>query len=135
VIDTRFTVADNAKIFGKGGVTLVINGNYEMIIGDGVSLAITAPTKGAYAGLAIFSKRDASAVKTHKFGKTLRLDISGALYFPNQILELKSSLSGINGCAQALARVVRVENSVMLGSNCSGLGTRLITGSTSYLVQ
>ncbi len=135
VIDALLTLGDSAKVVAKGGVTLIINGDYEMILGNNAALGITAPTAGSYAGLAMYSRRNAAATTSHKFGKTLNLDIQGALYFPNQILELKTNLSASGGCAQAIARLVRVENSVLMGNSCAGTGTRAITGVTSYLVQ
>jgi hypothetical protein len=135
VIDTLLTLGDNARVVAKGGATLVVNGDYEMLLGTNVALGITAPTTGSYAGLAIFSRRTAAATTSHKFGKTLKLDILGALYFPNQIVELKTNISAAGGCAQIIARLVRVENSVLMGNNCAGTGTRAITGAVSYLVQ
>jgi hypothetical protein len=135
IIDALLTLGDNAQVLAKGGVTLVVNGDYEMLIGNNVALGITAPTTGSYAGLAIFSRRTAAATTAHKFGKTLKLDIQGALYFPNQILELKTDISASGGCGQIIARLVRVENSVQMGNSCAGTGTRTITGATSYLVQ
>lgn len=134
VIDTQLTLGDRVKLTGNG-VTLFINGDYEMIMGNNVSISLKAPTSGTYAGLAIFSRRTAKASTTHKFGKTASLDITGALYFPNQIVELKTNVSKSTGCSQVIARVVRVENSVMLADHCTGTGTRTIVGAASKLVE
>ena len=135
VIDQRLTLGDNARVIGTGGVTLAINGNYEMLTGNNAALSITAPKTGTYAGLAIFSRRTAAPSTSHKFGKTLTLSLQGALYFPNQIVELRTNLSSSSGCTQVVARIVRVQNSVQFGYHCSGTGTRSITGPTSALVQ
>lgn len=135
VVDALIVLGDSAKVLAKGGVTLAINGDYEMMLGNNAALSITAPTTGSYAGLAIYSRRNAAAATSHKFGPTVKLDIQGALYFPNQIVELKTNLSAASGCAQAVARLVHIENSVMIGKTCAGTGTRTITGVNSYLVQ
>lgn len=135
VVDALLVLGDSAQVLAKGGVTLVINGDYEMLLGNNAALSITAPTTGAYAGLAIYSRRNAAAATSHKFGKTVKLDIQGAVYFPNQTVELKTNLSAASGCTQAIARVVRIENSVLMGINCAGTGTTTMTGVTSYLVQ
>ncbi len=135
VIDKALSLGDNAKVTGTGGVTLLINGDYEMLTGSNAALSITAPKTGTYAGVAIMSRRTADASTDHKFGKTLSLNIQGALYFPHQIVELRTNLSASSGCTQVIARIVRVQNSVQLGSHCSGNGTRAITGAVASLVQ
>jgi len=134
VIDKQLSLGDSTQVQAKG-VTLIMNGDYAISIGNNASLALTAPTTGAYAGLALLSGRTAAAATTHEFGKSLKLDIQGALYFPNQILDLKTSLSASGGCAQVIARLVRIENSVLVGDGCAGTGTRPIAGATSFLVQ
>ena len=134
VLDAPFKLANGATVDAKD-VTLIIND--KISLGDGAKLSIIAQTTSAYAGLAIYSPRSAAAATIQTFGKTVTLDIQGALYFPNQILELKRnpSVSAASGCTQAIARLVRVENSVLMGKNCAGTGTRAVTGVTSYLVQ
>ena len=56
------------------------------------------------------------------------LNLTGALYFPNQILELDNNTSSLpnHGCTQVIGRMVRFMNNVDLGSNCAGTGVKPI---------
>lgn len=128
-IDGQFKVSNNSTVNGDG-VTFVINGNYA--IGDpssgGISnnaiLNLKAPTTGPTAGIVFFGLRSATSTVTQRFSNNTVLNLTGAIYFPNQILDFDNNASsaGANGCTQVIARRVLLSNNVSLGSNCAGIG-------------
>jgi hypothetical protein len=138
-IDTKLSLQNNVIVNANaiGGVTLVINGNYVVNIGNNVTINITAPTSGPTAGLAIASIRTATASVTQEFGNNAILNLTGAIYFPNQIVKFDNN-STINTakCGQLIARIVQIQNNANLKNNCAGTGVLPITGgSTPQLVE
>ncbi len=135
-IDQQLTLKNNVTVNATGGVTLIINGNYQIGLGTNATFNITAPTSGPTAGLAMASIRTATASVTQEFGNNAILNITGALYFPNQIVEFDNN-GAINGpiCAQVIARIVQMQNNATLNDNCLGTGVLPISGPNSVLVE
>jgi len=138
-IDTQLSLQNNVIVNANTGtgVTLVINGNYAISIGNNVTINITAPTSGPTAGLAIASIRTATASVTQQFSNNAILNLTGAIYFPNQIVQFDNN-STINTakCGQLIARIIQIQNNANLKNNCAGTGVLPITGgSTPQLVE
>ncbi|MDB5359882.1 MAG: hypothetical protein JWO51_1179 [Rhodospirillales bacterium] len=136
-IDTQLVIANNAQINATGGVTLVIQGNYAINLGNNAQINITAPTSGPYAGIAIFGDRNGTKTVQQTFSNNTQLNIQGAIYFPNQIIQFDNNVgSGPSACTQVIGRIVNMQNNVQLGSNCAGTGTIAIPiGIKSVLVE
>jgi hypothetical protein len=122
-IDSRLIFGNNASINGTG-VTLIINGNYAINIGNNAHVDISAPTSGPTAGIVFFGSRTGTSTVTQRFSNNTVLNLTGALYFPNQILELDNNASTApnGGCTQVIGRRVVLMNNVDLGANCAGTG-------------
>lgn len=136
-IGTRLSLTNNVTVNATGGVTLVINGNYAISLGNNVTVNITAPATGVMAGLAIASIRTALASVTQRFSNNAILNLTGAIYFPNQIVQFDNN-STINtaSCGQLIARIIRIQNNADLKNNCVGTGVVPVTGgSTTQLVE
>ena len=126
-IDSKLSIKNNVTVNGTG-VTLVVNGNYAIDIGNNVTLDIAAPTSGDYAGLAFFGLRNATSSVLQKFSNNTVLNIQGAVYFPNQILEFDNNgATTSQGCTHVIARMVRMMNNVELKNDCAGTGVRPIS--------
>jgi len=135
-IDQQLTVANNVNVNGTGGVTLVINGNYAVNFGNNVQMTLTAPSSGAYAGLAIFGSRTGTSSVTQEFSNNTTLKIVGSIYFPNQIIQFDNNSTILNtSCMQIIARIVNVQNNAYLGNQCSGTGVKPIGQQPSQLVE
>lgn len=134
-IDSQLVFGNNAVITGTG-VTLVINGNYAISIGNNATVDLSAPTSGSTSGIVFFGGRSATSSVVQDFSNNTILNLTGAIYFPNQILNFDNNASsaGSNGCTQLIAREVQLSNNVSLGSNCSGAGTSPIGGFGSTTV-
>ena len=127
-IDQQFIVSNNATLSGSG-VTFVINGNYAIGcatctppgISNNAILNLQAPGPGTpTAGIVFFGLRNATSTVTQTFSNNTVLNLTGAVYFPNQIVNFdnNASSSGANGCTQIIGRQVTLSNNVSLGANC-----------------
>jgi Flp pilus assembly protein TadG len=134
-IDSQLTFGNNAVITGSG-VTLVVNGNYAISIGNNASVTLSAPTSGPTSGIAFFGGRSATSSVVQDFSNNTILNLTGAIYFPNQILNFDNNASsaGSNGCTQLIGRMIQLQNNVSLGSNCANSGVTPIGGFGSTTV-
>jgi len=128
-IGTRLTLGNTVTMNASAGVTIVINGNFAIGLGNGVNMTLTAPASGATAGLAMASIRTASSSVTQVFSNNAIVNLTGAMYFPNQTLEFDNNAT-INTpvCGQLIARVVRLQNNANLKNACGGTGAVALTG-------
>jgi len=135
-IDTQLVFGNNALITGTN-VTLVINGNYQINIGNNATVDITAPLTGPTAGIAFMGGRTATSTVVQTFSNNTVLNLTGAIYFPNQILNFDNNgTTSATGCTQLVARQVQIMNNVALHNNCNGTGTRPINfGGSVALVE
>lgn len=123
-IDSKLSIMNNVVVNGTG-VTLVINGNYAIDINNNATLNISAPTSGDYEGLAFFGLRNATSTVLQKFSNNTILNIQGAVYFPNQILEFDNNgATTPQGCTHVIGRKVQMMNNVELKNDCAGTGIK-----------
>ncbi|HEV2561832.1 MAG TPA: hypothetical protein VGT78_06795 [Rhizomicrobium sp.] len=135
-IDQKWILGNKVVINATAGVTLIVNGNYAVNIANNTTLNLTAPTSGPYAGIAIMGLRSATASVTQTFGNDSILKITGAIYFPNQIVNFENnSVTGATECTQVIARIINVSNNVYLNNRCAGTGALPLGGSKPQLVE
>lgn len=124
-INSKFDIKNNVIIDGTDGVTIIIGSDVTLNISNNAELNITAPTAGNYAGLAITGVRDAPPNVLQKFSNNTVLNIQGAVYFPNQILEFDNNGATTPlGCTHVIGRMVRMMNNVELKNDCAGTGVK-----------
>lgn len=135
-VASKLNIKNNVTVNGTS-VTLIVNGNYAVDIGNNATFNLTAPTSGTYSGVAFASIRTASSSVTQEFSNNTYMNITGALYFPNQKVEfdnntaLSYNASGAK-CTQLIARKIEFDNNgATLEHNCSGAGISEIGGSGS----
>jgi len=135
-IDAGLTVGNTSTINATGGVTLVINGNYAIALGNGTTINITAPTTGTTAGIAIASIRTADSTVIQRFSNNEILNVKGALYFPNQNLLIDNNVTIVaTGCNQYIGRKIDYRNNASISdSACPSVGGTPAVGG-SGLVQ
>jgi len=135
-IDQKWTLGNKVVINATSGVTLIVNGNFAVNIANNTTLNLTAPTSGPYAGIAIMGLRMATASVTQTFGNDSILKITGAIYFPNQIVNFENnSITGATECTQVIGRIINVSNNVYLNNRCAGTGALPLGGSKPQLVE
>ena len=134
-IDQPFSIQNGALIANPpGGVTIVINGGYPIVVGTNSTLKITAQTTGPFAGIAIFGPRDSTPAVIQEFADGSHNYIQGAIYFPSQTIQfdptaqLNSSL-----CTQIIGDQITIENNANMSSSCTGTGVSPISVLEVYL--
>jgi len=136
-IDSQYVVGNNARISGTG-VTFVINGNYAMGLGNNAIINVSAPTTGPTAGIIFFGSRTGTSTVVQNFANNTVLNLTGAVYFPNQIVNFNNNgtTAPTGGCTQVIGRMVRLANNVRLNSNCAGTGVEQVSfGGAASLVE
>lgn len=122
------------------GVTIIFTSttgsNYaSATINGGATLAITAPTTGPTAGIALFGDRNMPTSNTYKFNGGTNQVIGGAVYFPKGTLQYAGGNNTDTNCTQVIADSVTFVGNSLLKINCSGSGTRPIGTSMASLVE
>jgi len=135
-IDQSFSIQNGATLNALGGVTIIINCCNSIALGTNSTLNITAPTRGLFAGIAIFGPRNSSPAVIQEFPDRSQLNIQGAIYFPSQTIQfgLNSQLNSL-ACTQIIAKQIHIENSANVSSSCNGTGVKSITILQVYLTS
>lgn len=137
-IDTRMTITNNAVLRGDG-VTLVVNGDYAIGLGNNAIIDLSAPTSGPTAGLVFFGSRTGTPTVQQTFSNNTIFDLTGAIYFPNQIINFNNNATTAptGGCTQVIGRMVRLSNNVNIRANCNGTGTSqmAVNGGGASLIE
>lgn len=132
-------VAGGASITGTG-VTIIFtsstNANYaSATINGGAMVAITAPTTGPLAGIAIFGDRNMPITTTFKFNGGAGQILGGAVYLPDAAVQYAGGASTSTNCTQLIGDTITFVGNSDLAINCSGYGTRPIGASQASLVE
>ena len=132
-------MAGGATLQGDG-VTIILTSstgnNYaDVTINGGAHLAITAPTTGPTAGIAIFGDRSMPTGTTFKFNGGDSQVIGGAVYVPHGTLQYAGGNNANTNCTQVIADTVTFVGNSLLKINCGGSGTRPIGTSMASLVE
>src|SRR4029077_14753314 len=132
-------MAGGATLQGTG-VTIIFTSstgnNYaDATINGGATLAITAPTTGPTAGIAIFGDRSMPTSTTFKCNGGANQVLGGAVYVPHGTLQYAGGNNANTNCTQVVADHVVFEVNSLLKINCSGSGTRPIGTSMASLVE
>jgi len=122
------------------GVTIIFTSstgaNYaDATINGGANLAITAPTTGPLAGIALFGDRNMPTSNVFKFNGGNTQVLGGAVYFPKGTLQYAGGNNASTNCTQIIADTVSFVGNSLLKINCSGSGTRPIGTALASLVE
>jgi hypothetical protein len=120
VIGNKFDLSNGVTINGTGGVTLVFRPGTTVSLGNNLVFNITAPTSGAYAGIAMMGRNMGTNILAWNNGT---FNIQGALYFPNQELSIKNNFNAAK-CTQLVALRVSINNNADMYDECPGSGIR-----------
>jgi hypothetical protein len=105
--------------------------NYANVnIANGTTITLTAPTTGPTAGIAFFGDPVVSANNngTETFTGGATLNITGAIYFPQQTVDFSGGVNNPSGCTQLIAGTIVFEGGANFSNNCAGKGTSAIGG-------
>jgi hypothetical protein len=115
-----FSVAGSATLTGSG-VTVFLNKQLEttwptVSFSNGATVTLTAPTTGTYAGIAIFQSRSATSATNSILGGAA-VNITGAIYLPNQALDFYGGTSSSTPCTMIVANTLTLGGAAYI--NCS----------------
>ena len=130
-IDNELIAKNNVTINATGGVTIIVNGNYSIDIGNNAIINIVAPSTGDYAGIAFVGLTG----ENQEFSNNAVLNINGGLYFPNSNIHFENNATiGVTTCTQIVANTIHFENNGSLDSS-SCLTSRQMVVPHSQLVE
>lgn len=116
-----FKANGNAVLTGTG-VTFVLKNNAQIAFNGNATLKLSAPTSGTYAGMLFFGGRSNAANTAITLNGNAASVMTGAIYFPNQVVSYIGNFQGANGCTQLVARIVQWSGNSNLAADCSAHG-------------
>jgi Flp pilus assembly protein TadG len=132
-------IAGGATLQGTG-VTIFFTSstgaNYaDATINGGATVAITAPTTGPLAGIAMFGDRNMPVGTTFKFNGGTNQVLGGAVYIPHGSIEYAGGATNNVHCTQLIGDTISFVGNATLANDCSAYGTRPIGTSQASLVE
>ena len=129
IIDGTFSNTGNSTITGED-VTFVIGGN--VTLNGNVTLKLSAPKTGPYAGMLFFGDRDPQLEKVQITGNANSI-YTGAIYFPTGNLVYTGSSAQVGGCTQIVANTIEFTGNSNLHSTCGDAGTKEIVAVGAFV--
>ncbi len=135
----NFSVGGGITMNGTG-VTIVLtsstgSGYANVTIGNGASVTLSAPTSGATSGMVFYGDRRAPASNSNDLEGGAVLNLTGAIYFPSQLVVFSNGISNPSGCTQLIAGTIQFMGGARFQNNCNGTGVLSIGGGKSKLVE
>ncbi len=121
IVDGDFEIKGNPTITGDG-VTIHLMNDGRVNINGNAKVQLKAPTTGVYAGILFFGNRSSTSVTDNKLNGTADSLLTGVAYFPSQPVTWQGNFSGINGCAQVVAKTVQWTGNATIKQDCTSLG-------------
>jgi Flp pilus assembly protein TadG len=115
-------IGNNASLLGPSGVMLYLAPGASISFGNNVTLQLSAPTSGPYAGVAFYQDRANSNAIVINNNTTL--DISGAFYAAAADFTIANSIGSGGGCLQFVVYRLQISNGngLLDDSGCSAFG-------------
>ncbi len=132
-------INSQATVSGTG-VTIILTGNsstgYAKVdINGGGTINLSAPTSGAWAGVAFYGDRHAPN-QVNKFNGNSVTNITGAIYMPSEELDFAGGNASANsGCTRLIADSVKFIGNSSIGNTCDGSGVPSGTAAKPILVE
>lgn len=132
-VDSKFVTGNGVTIKATSGVTIIINGNYTINLGNSNIINVVAPTSGTFAGIAFYGP---TAIGTQVFSNNVNLNVQGVLYFPEGTVNFNNNgITTTSKCTQIVAKYINISNNAALNNDCVGTGVSTIGGGATKLVE
>jgi len=132
VLQGGLSINAGAVVSGSG-VTIFMSGSNTVSVNGNATVTLSAPTSGTYSGVLFYGDRTGSAAQS-TFNGTANSLLTGAIYFPRQLVSYLGNFSGQNGCTQVVADTIQWSGNSTINQNCSSLGMKDIPASQSVAV-
>ena len=140
IIDRGDLVVNGTTTLNGTGVTIILTsstgtGYGNVTINGGATINLSAPTSGAYAGVVFYQDRNAGTSGTNRFNGGANMNITGAIYFPQQLLDFTGGSSSSATCTQIVGRLITFTGNNNVTSNCpsSGIQNIAVPGSVKLV--
>jgi hypothetical protein len=114
--------ANGNAVLNGAGVTFVLKNNAQISFNGNATLNLSAPTSGTYSGMLFFGSRSNATNTAITLNGNAASVMTGAVYFPNQVVSYIGNFQGANGCTQLVARMVEWSGNSNLAADCSAHG-------------
>ncbi len=115
----------NSTVTGDG-VTIFLTGDAEIQMNGNADVNLSAPETGDYAGVLFWGDNDNLSDTSVIFNGTADSSLVGALYFPNQTLDMRGDFQGSGGCTRLIAYRIDVSGNTSFDSDCSNAGVTTV---------
>jgi Flp pilus assembly protein TadG len=137
-IDGNQFQANGGTINSLGGTTIVLTGsgsNYATInLTGNVTVDLTAPSSGTFAGITVYQDRNAPSTTTNTLTGGSNQKFTGDLYFPNTSLTYGGNAASTT-CTHLIVRTLSFSGSSALQNSCAGVGNKSILGRTTSVSE
>jgi len=135
----NFAPAGGSTVNAANGTTIVLTGTGSGTsnttgtaqIANGTTINITAPSTGTYAGIAIIQNPAVGSTTASNLAGGTNLNITGALVFPNSIVDFSNGSASTSACTQLIASQIVFTGGARFSNSCSGIGTSTIGGAST----
>lgn len=129
VVQGNLKINANAAIVGSG-VTIFMSGSSTVSMNGNASVKLSAPTSGTYSGVLFYGDRTGNSAAS-TFNGTADSLLTGAIYFPRQLISYLGNFAGTGGCTQVVADTIQWSGNSNINQDCSSLGMRNIPATQS----
>lgn len=100
-------------------------------ISGSTTVNFSAPTSGTYAGIVFFGSRTGSANANNNFSGSSASTITGAIYYPSQIVTFSGGSDQTTSCTQVIGNRITISGAAHFSGTCSGSGMQTIADGSS----
>jgi Flp pilus assembly protein TadG len=120
-----YVTGGNFQIDGSAsgtGVTFFTTAGNSVSINGSNTTNFSAPTTGAYSGIVFFGDRSWNTSTNNQINGGSNTTITGAIYFPTEILSFAGGATSASNCTQLVADKINITGSSYFNSACVGDG-------------
>lgn len=132
VVQGNLKINANSVISGSG-VTIFMFGSSTVSMNGNATVTLSAPTSGTYSGVLFYGDRNGTSASS-TFNGTATSQLTGAIYFPRQLVSYLGNFSGQSGCTQVVADTIQWSGNSNINQNCSSLGMKDIPAAQSVAI-
>lgn len=104
------------------GVTIYMTGDADVQMNGNAFVDLSAPTSGDYAGVLFWADKNNHTDTAAIFNGTASSSLKGALYLPNQTVDMNGDFGGSAGCMRIISRFVDISGNAGFDSDCTEAG-------------
>ena len=129
-----------ATLNATGGVTIILTNHTggspaDVNIAGNAAVNLVAPTTGSTAGIALFQDRVSCSSCSDAIAGGSSLNITGAIYFPNNAVTFTGGSATGAQCTQLIAYTITFKGNSAFNSTCGSAGTKTISATNGTLVM